>query len=242
MLCVRIGTFSDHQRHPVGTCALRPRYAAHLPSATPAPPCWNAPLPERVMKYRVTKDGVHFNDEDRLAVRALHRHARRQSPIEAVLSFSQTIRAATWMPIVGPALSLFPRPVEGRLFFLAIATDHRAMASLRGRGRDRFDDDDPRRSIKSWALLWRAWETEPYYDDRLRPPYGGCRAHRLSRTDPVGWSPIRIRRDRSRLSVDAGRQDARGKMVDPRYTFGTSILKAYLPSKTRTRRGTWILA
>jgi acetamidase/formamidase len=71
VLCVRIETIAPRGPQPVGTSALIPEFGGLVGNA--GTPMLNPPLPERVMKYHVTENGVRFNDKIVFAVRTFHR-------------------------------------------------------------------------------------------------------------------------------------------------------------------------
>jgi amidase len=60
VLCARIENIVPRGPQPVGTSALMPNFGGLVGNA--GTPMLNPPLPERVMKYEVTEQGVRFND------------------------------------------------------------------------------------------------------------------------------------------------------------------------------------
>jgi len=60
VLCVHIHSIKPRGPQPVGTSALIPEFGGLVSNSSTA--LLNPPLPERVMKYEVTEDGVKFSD------------------------------------------------------------------------------------------------------------------------------------------------------------------------------------
>ena len=76
VLAVRIISIEPRGQQPVGTTALIPEFGGLVGTTQTA--ILNEPLPERVRKMEVTRDGIRFSDPYHLALRALHRDPRRE--------------------------------------------------------------------------------------------------------------------------------------------------------------------
>jgi acetamidase/formamidase len=102
----------------VGTSALIPEFGGLVANA--GTPMLNAPLPERVMKYRVTKDGVHFNDRIVLPFEPSIGTLGVSPQIEAVLSLQPDYWGGNMdLPDVAPgAVAYFPVQTKGAYLFL----------------------------------------------------------------------------------------------------------------------------
>ena len=84
VLCVRIENIVPRGPQPAGTSALIPNFGGLVGNAST--PMLNPPLPERVMKYEVTEQGVRFNDRITLPFEPFIGTLGVSPQIEAVLS------------------------------------------------------------------------------------------------------------------------------------------------------------
>ena len=146
MLCVRIERIVPRGRQPVGTSALIPEFGGLVGNA--GTPMLNAPLPERVMKYHVTEDGVRFNDKIVLPFEPFIGTLGVSPQIEAVLSLQPDYWGGNMdLPDVAPgAIAYFPVQTKRLSLPWRLPRPAGRWRAVRGRGRDRFDDDGPRRS------------------------------------------------------------------------------------------------
>ena len=230
VLCVYIQSIKPRGPQPVGTTALIPEFGGLVGTGNTA--MLNAPLAERVKKMEVTEQGIKFNAKitlpyepfigtlgvcsgdrgDLLAAAGLlwrqHGRSRRGAGRDRVL----------------------PGAAQGRLSVSRRLPRHPGRRrTVRRRGRNSDDDDHPGRSDQGLDDLMAAHRNENFHhDDRLRPPDGGRRAHRLSRADLLAGRGLRLRHHEAYfLMTQAGRMRV-GNMVDPKYSLGASILKSYL--------------
>ena len=147
VLAVHIHSIVPRGQQPIGTTALIPEFGGLVGTAHTA--ILNDPLPERVKKMEVTEQGIKFNEQDHAALRALHRHARRQpgdrgGDLAAARLLGRQHGPAGCRPRRDP---LFPRPSQGRLSLSRRLPRHAGRRrALRRRRRNGLDDDDPGRS------------------------------------------------------------------------------------------------
>ncbi len=147
VLCVHIESIEPRGPQPVGTSALIPEFGGLVSNNATA--MLNQPLPERVMKYEVTRNGIKFNKKITLPYEPFIGTLGVSPQIEAVSSLQPDYWGGNMdLPDVCPgAVVYFPvnhkdaYPVSRRL--PRHAGRRRIM---RRRGRDAVDNDGPCRS------------------------------------------------------------------------------------------------
>jgi amidase len=233
VLCVRIESIVPRGLQPAGTSALIPEFGGLVGNA--GTPMLNAPLPERVMKYRVTKDGVHFNDRIVLPFEPFIGTLGVSPQIEAVLSLQPDYWGGNMdLPDVAPgAIAYFPVQTKGAYLFLGDCHGRQGDGELCGVAVEIASTTTIHVDlIKSWATLWPRLETKDFI-----MTIGSARpmedAARIAYRELIRWLVADYGFDEIDayfLLTQAGRMRV-GNMVDPKYTLGASILKAYLPPK-----------
>ncbi len=211
VLCVKIERIVPRGPQPAGTSALIPEFGGL--AANSGTPMLNKPLPERVMKYEVTENGVRFNDKILLPYEPFIGTLGVSPQIEAVLSLQPDYWGGNMdMPDVAPgAILYFPVQTSGGLSVSRrLPRPAGRRRAVRRRGRDQLDDDHSGRSHQELGdRLATARERGLPHGDRLRAADGGRGAHRLSRAHPLARRGLRFRRARRLLFPDPGGQDAR---------------------------------
>ena len=93
-LAVRIVSIEPRGEQPVGTTALLPEFGGLVGTAQTA--LLNDPLPERVKKMHVSRDGIRFNERITLPYAPFIGTLGTSPEIEAVTSLQPDYWAATW--------------------------------------------------------------------------------------------------------------------------------------------------
>ena len=233
VLCVRIERIVPRGPQPVGTSALIPEFGGLVGNA--GTPMLNAPLPERIMKYRVTEAGVQFNDKILLPFEPFIGTLGVSPQIEAVLSLQPDYWGGNMdLPDVAPgAILYFPVQTKGAYLFLGDCHGRQGDGELCG-----VAVEIPSTTtihvdlIKGWTIGWPRLE-----NDRFIMAIGSARpmedAARIAYRELIRWLAADYGFDDIEayfLLTQAGRMRV-GNMVDPKYTLGASILKEYLPSR-----------
>ena len=208
-LAVHIHAVETRGAQPAGTTCIIPEFGGLVGTASTA--MLNAPLPERVRKMHVDKDGVRWSDKIVLPYEPFIGTIGVSPEIEAISSLQPDYHGGNMdLPDVAPgAILYFPVHSKGGLLYVGdchatqgdgelsgVAIEQRATVTLQ------ID------LIKNWSFAWPRLETEKFHhDDRQRPAAGGCGAHRLSRTGALDERGLRIRRDRRLHAAQSGRPD-----------------------------------
>jgi len=215
---------------PVGTTALITEFGGLV--ATGQTALLNEPLPEAVRKMEVTTAGIRFSDRVMLPYEPFIGTLGVAPEIEAVSSLQPDYWGGNMdLPDVAPgAIVYFPVLHEGGYVFLRDCHGTQGDGELCGVAveipatvRLRID------LIKGWPIAWPRLENE-----RVVMTIGSARpmedAARIAYRELLRWMVADYRYERTEayfLLTQAGRIRL-GNMVDPKYTLGASILKAYL--------------
>src|SRR6266702_1472005 len=192
----------------------------------------NAPLPERVRKMHVDKNGVRWSGKIVLPYEPFIGTIGVSPEIEAISSLQPDYHGGNMdLPDVAPgAILYFPVHTKGGLLYVGdchatqgdgelsgVAIEQRATVTLQ------VD------VIKGWSFAWPRLETENFL-----MTIGSARpledAARIAYRELVRWMSADYgfdEIDAYMLLSQAGRIRL-GNMVDPKYTIGASILKKYL--------------
>ena len=213
----------------VGTTALIPEFGGLVATGDTA--LLNPPLPERVKKIEVTEKGIKFNDRITLPYEPFIGTLGVSPEIEAVTSLQPDYWGGNMdLPDVGPGSShLFPRTPRPRPTLPWRLPCDQGDGELCGVAVEIHRDDSPGRPDQELAdRMAAARERQVHHDDRLA---GRWKMRRASPTVSSygGWSATTAGTQLQAyfLLTQAGRVRL-GNMVDPKYTLGASILKAYL--------------
>ena len=229
-LAVHIQAVETRGEQPAGTTCIIPEFGGLVGTAATA--MLNPPLPERVRKVHVDKDGVRWNDKITLPYQPFIGTIGISPEIEAISSLQPDYHGGNMdLPDVGPgAILYFPVHVKGGLLYVGdchaaqgdgelsgVAIEQRATVTLQ------ID------VIKQWTFAWPRLETKDFV-----MTIGSARpledAARIAYRELVRWMSADYgfdEIDAYMLLSQAGRIRL-GNMVDPKYTMGASVLKKYL--------------
>ena len=230
-LAVAIHDVEPRGEQPIGTTCLIPEFGGLVGTAATA--MLNAPLPEKVRKVPVDRDGVYWSDKIVLPYEPFIGTIGVSPQIEAISSLTPDYHGGNMdLPDVRPGAIIY-LPVHtdgGRLFvgdchatqgdgeLTGVALEQRATVTLQ------VD------LIKNWSFAWPRLETSDFI-----MTIGSARpledAARIAYRELVRWMAEEYgfdELDAYMLLSQAGRMRL-GNMVDPKYTMGASILKKYLP-------------
>ena len=229
VLAVHIQSIKPRGEQPIGTTALIPEFGGLVGTTHTA--LLNDPLPERVKKMEVTEKGVRFNNI-----------TLPYEPFLGTLGVSPEIEAVTslqpdyWggnmdVPDVGPgAIVYFPVLHKDALLYLGDCHATQGDGELCGVAVEMKSTTTIQVDlIKKWPIAWPRLENERFImaigsgrpmEDATRIAY-----RELIRwmCEDYGWDKF----DAYFFLTQAGRVRL-GNMVDPKYTLGASVLKAYL--------------
>ena len=214
---------------PATTCII-PEFGGLVGTSSTA--MLNPPLPERVRKLHVDRNGVRWSDKITLPYEPFIGTIGVSPEIEAISSLQPDYHGGNMdLPDVAPgAILYFPVHTEGGLLYVGdchatqgdgelsgVALEQRATVTLQ------VD------LIKNWSFAWPRLETRDFIMTigSARPLEDAARiAYReLMRWMSADYGFDEI--DAYMLLSQAGRMRL-GNMVDPKYTMGASILKNYL--------------
>ncbi|MBK1657631.1 acetamidase/formamidase family protein [Paracraurococcus ruber] len=230
VLCVHILSIEPRGPQPVGTTALIPEFGGLV--ATPATAMLNKPLPERVKKMEVTTSGVKFSDRVTLPYEPFIGTLGVSPEIEAVSSLQPDYWGGNMdLPDVAPgAVVYFPVHHKDAYLYLGdcharqgdgelcgVAVEMPAVATVQ------VD------LIKGWSIPGVRLENEAFIMSvgSARPMED---AARMAYRDLIRWMVEDFGFEEGEayfLCTQAGKMRV-GNMVDPKYTLGASILKAYI--------------
>ena len=230
VLCVHIHSIKPRGPQPVGTSALIPEFGGLVSNSSTA--LLNPPLPERVMKYEVTEDGVKFSDRVMLPYEPFMGTIGTAPQIDSVNSLTPGSHGGNMdLPGVGPGGTLYlPVRAKGALLYLgdghAVQGDGEVCGvAIEFPTTTRMTLD----LVKGWNLSWPRLEHDEYIMS-----IGSARpledAARIAYADLVQWMVNGYGFDRWEaymLLTQIGKVRL-GNMVDPNYTVGASIAKEYL--------------
>jgi amidase len=231
VLCVKIDRIVPRGPQPAGTSALIPEFGGLAANA--GTPMLNKPLPERVMKYEVTENGVRFNDRIMLPFEPFIGTLGVSPEIQAVLSLQPDYWGGNMdLPDVAPgAIAYFPVQTEGGYLFLGDCHGRQGDGELCGVAVEIASTTTIQVDlIKAWGIGWPRLETAD-----LLMAIGSARpmedAARIAYRELIRWLAADFGFDELEayfLLTQAGKVRV-GNMVDPKYTLGASIAKAFLP-------------
>ncbi|MBR0873347.1 acetamidase/formamidase family protein [Bradyrhizobium tropiciagri] len=229
-LAVYIRDVETRGAQPAGTTCIIPEFGGLVGTASTA--MLNPPLPERVKKLHVDRNGVRWSDKITLPYEPFIGTIGVSPEIEAISSLQPDYHGGNMdLPDVAPgAIIYFPVHTEGGLLYVGdchatqgdgelsgVAMEQRATVTLQ------ID------LIKNWSFAWPRLETKDFI-----MTIGSARpledAARIAYRELVRWMAADYgfdEIDAYMLLSQAGRMRL-GNMVDPKYTMGASILKNYL--------------
>lgn len=231
-LAVHIRSILPRGPQPAGTTAIIPEFGGLV--ATPQTAMLNAPIPERVKKMEVTPEGVRFSDRITLPYEPFIGTLGVSPEIEAVSS----LQPDTWggnmdLPDMAPgAIAYFPVSRREAHLFLGDCHGRQGDGELCG-----VAVEMPA-TVEITVDLIRGWpiptvrletETEIMSVGSARPMED---AARIAYRDLIRWLVADHGFEESEayfLCTQAGRVRL-GNMVDPKYTIGAAMRKAWLGS------------
>jgi len=230
VLCVYIHSVLPRGPQPVGTSALIPEFGGLVSNAST--PMLNPPLPERVMKYEVTEQGVKFNDRTTLPFEPFIGTLGVSPQIEAVSSLQPDYWGGNMdLPDVAPdAIVYFPVLHNEAYMYLGDCHGRQGDGELCGVAVEIPSTTTVQVDlIKNWQIAWPRLENQDFI-----MTIGSARpmedAARISYRELTRWLVSDYGFEELEayfLLTQAGRLRV-GNMVDPKYTLGASILKEYL--------------
>jgi amidase len=230
VLCVQIESIEPRGPQPVGTSALIPEFGGLVSNSATA--MLNQPLPERVMKYEVTRSGIKFNKKITLPYEPFIGTLGVSPQLEAVSSLQPDYWGGNMdLPDVAPgAVVYFPVNHPEAFLYLGDCHGTQGDGELCGVAVEMASTTTIRVDlIKNWPIAWPRLENE-----RFIMTIGSARpmedAARIAYRELVRWLAGEYGFDELEayfLLTQAGKLRV-GNMVDPKYTLGASILKSYL--------------
>ena len=230
VLCVQIVDIEPRGAQPAGTSALIPEFGGLVSNSATA--MLNQPLPERVMKYEVTRNGIKFNSKITLPYEPFIGTLGVSPQLEAVSSLQPDYWGGNMdLPDVAPgAILYFPVNRKDAYLYLGDCHGTQGDGELCGVAVEMASTTTVRVDlIKNWPIAWPRLENE-----ELIMTIGSARpmedAARIAYRELVRWLASDYGFDELEayfLLTQAGRLRV-GNMVDPKYTLGASILKSYL--------------
>jgi acetamidase/formamidase len=227
---VRIHSIKPRGPQPVGTTALITEFGGLVATTNTA--LLNPPLPERVKKMEVTEAGIKFNDKITLPYEPFIGTLGVSPEIEAVSSLQPDYWGGNMdLPDVAPgAIVYFPVHHEHAYLYLGDCHGTQGDGELCGVAVEIPSTTTVQVDlIKNWSIAWPRLE-----NDRFIMAIGSTRpmedAARIAYRELTRWLIADYGFDEVEayfLLTQAGRVRL-GNMVDPKYTLGASILKAYL--------------
>ncbi|GGC48005.1 acetamidase/formamidase family protein [Chelatococcus reniformis] len=229
-LAVHIHAVETRGAQPAGTTCIMPEFGGLV--GTGATALLNPPLPERVRKMHVDKDGVRWSDKIVLPYEPFIGTIGVSPEIEAVSSLQPDYHGGNMdLPDVAPGAIIY-LPVHTPGGYLYVGDCHAAQGdgelsgvAVEQRATVTLHVD----LIKGWSFAWPRLETKDFIMTigSARPLEDAARiAYReLTRWMAADYGFDEI--DAYMLLSQAGRIRL-GNMVDPKYTMGASILKKYL--------------
>jgi len=230
VVAVRILSIEPRGPQPAGTTALIPGFGGLVGTNQTA--LLHEPLPERVKKMDVTREGIRFNDRITLPYEPFIGTLGVSPEIEAVSSLQPDYWGGNMdMPDVGPgAVLYFPVHRSDAHLFLGDCHATQGDGELCGVAVEIASTTTIQVDlIKDWNIVWPRLE-----NDRFIMAIGSGRpmedAVRIAYRELIQWLVDDYGWDRLEayfFLTQAGRVRL-GNMVDPKYTLGASVLKRYL--------------
>lgn len=230
VLAVHIRSILPRGPQPAGTTALIPEFGGLV--ATPQTAMLNPPLPERVKKMVVTPEGVRFSERITLPYEPFIGTLGVSPEIEAVSSLQPDYWGGNMdLPDMAPgAIAYFPVQRPEAHLFLGDCHGRQGDGELCGVAVEIPATVEIRVDlIKGWAIPGPRLETETEI-----MALGSARpmedAARIAYRDLIRWLVADYGFEESEayfLCTQAGRVRL-GNMVDPKYTMGAAIRKAYI--------------
>ena len=230
VLAVHILSIDPRGEQPCGTTALIPEFGGLVGTGTTA--MLNAPLPERVKKMEVSRAGVKFSERITLPYEPFIGTLGVSPEIEAVSSLTPDYWGGNMdLPDVAPgSIVYFPVQHPGAFLYLGDCHGRQGDGELCGVAVEmaatvRLQVD----VIKGWSIPGVRLETEDFIMSvgSARPMED---AARMAYRDLVRWLVADYGFDESEayfLCTQAGKVRV-GNMVDPKYTLGASMRKAWI--------------
>ncbi len=231
VIAVRIHDIEPRGPQPVGTTMIAPNFGGLV--ATNNTAMLHDPLPERVMKMNVTREGgIQFNDRITLPYEPFLGTLGVSPEIEAVSSIQPDYWGGNMdLPDMAPgAIAYFPVHHEGGYVYLGDCHATQGDGELAGAAVEipatvTIEID----LIKNWKIAWPRLENEEFIMTigSTRPMED---ATRIAYVELITWLVEDYGFEKLEaylLLTQAGRVRL-GNMVDPKYTMGASIKKSII--------------
>ena len=229
-LAVHIKAVETRGAQPAGTTCLVPEFGGLVGTSMTA--MLHAPLPERVKKMRIDKEGVHWNEKIVLPYQPFIGTIGISPEIEAISSLQPDYHGGNMdLPDIGPGAILYlPVHTRGALLYLGDCHATQGDGELCGVAVEQAATVTARVDlIKGWSFAGPRLETETFI-----MAIGSARpledAARIAYRELIRWMVADYgfeELDAYLFLTQAGRVRL-GNMVDPKYTVGASVLKKYI--------------
>ena len=229
-LAVRILSIKPRGPQPVGTTCLLPEFGGLVGTGQTA--VLNSPLPEKVKKVRLDEQGVYWSDKITLPYEPFIGTIRTSPEIEAISSLQPDYYGGNMdLPDVGPgAIIYLPVNAPGALLYLGDCHAIQGDGELCGVAMEMPATVEIQVDlIKGHTIGWPRLETETHI-----MTIGSARpledAARIAYRELVRWvdAETGMGEDEAYMLLTMAGKARLGNMVDPKYTIGTGIAKAYL--------------
>jgi acetamidase/formamidase len=229
-LAVRIISITPRGAQPVGTTCLIPEFGGLVGTGSTA--MLNAPLAERVKKIRVDADGVYWSDRITLPYEPFIGTIGTSPEIEAISSLQPDYYGGNMdLPDVGPgAIIYLPVNAPGALLYLGDCHAVQGDGELCGVALEIPATVELQVDlIKGHAIGWPRLENE-----RVFMTIGSARpledAARIAYRELVRWvaAETGMAEDEAYMLLTMCGKVRLGNMVDPKYTVGAAIARAYV--------------
>ncbi|NBW54425.1 MAG: acetamidase [Betaproteobacteria bacterium] len=230
VVAVYIESMAPRGPNPRGTCAMIPEFGAL--SATMFTSLLTQPLPEIVRKIDVDEKGVYWSKRVTLPYKP-HIGTLSCSPmLDSINTLTPDTHGGNMdLPDMGPgSITYLPVCTDGARVFIGDAHACQGDGEVCGTAVE-FQSTTTIQVdlIKNWAITWPRLETE-----EMIMTIGSARpledATRIAYKDLVLWMEAEFGFDRwdAYMMLSQCGKVRLGNFVDPKYTVGAGILKAYL--------------
>ncbi len=229
-LAVRIRSIRPRGEQPVGTTCLIPEFGGLVATGNTA--LLHPPLPEKVKKVRVDEDGVYWSDRITLPYQPFIGTIGTSPEIEAISSLQPDYYGGNMdLPDMAPgAIAYFPVNRPGALLHLGDCHAVQGDGEICGVALEMPATVELQVDlVKDHAIAWPRLETGDFL-----MTIGSARpledAARIAYRELVRWvaAETGMPEDEAYLLLTMCGRVRLGNMVDPKYTVGAAIPRAYM--------------
>ncbi|RDW14560.1 acetamidase/formamidase family protein [Paracoccus thiocyanatus] len=229
-LAVRILSIRPRGEQPIGTTCLMEEFGGLVGTGHTA--MLNKPLPEKVKKVRLDENGVYWSDKVTLPYEPFIGTIGTSPEIEAISALQPDYYGGNMdLPDVGPgAIIYLPVNAAGALLYLGDCHAIQGDGELCGVAMEMPATVEIQIDlIKGHTIAWPRLETE-----EVIMTIGSARpledAARIAYRELTRWidQESGMGEDEAYMLLTMAGKARLGNMVDPKYTVGTSIKKAYV--------------